>query len=64
MKHGFAVIAIPETGLFVKDGQLVTGHNTPMVANGDYALDDTTYGKDNGDVGIRGPGEAPHQSGV
>lgn len=33
MKHGFAVIAVPETGLFVKDGHLVTGHNTPMVVN-------------------------------
>lgn len=33
MKHGFAVIAIPETGLFVRDGRLVTGHGTPMVAN-------------------------------
>lgn len=33
MKHGFAVIAIPETGLFVRDGQLVTGHNTSMAVN-------------------------------
>lgn len=33
MRHGFAVMAVPETGLFVKDGRLETGHGTPMVVN-------------------------------
>ena len=28
---GFAVIAIPDTGLFVNDGEVVTGHGTEMV---------------------------------
>ena len=30
---GFAVLAIPETGLFVKDGKIVTGHGTEMEAD-------------------------------
>lgn len=28
--HGYVVLAIPDSGLFVKDGQLVTGHGTSM----------------------------------
>lgn len=30
LKSGYVVLAIPDSGLFVKDGQIVTGHETPM----------------------------------
>jgi hypothetical protein len=30
---GFLVVAIPETGLFVKNGKIVTGHGTMMEAD-------------------------------
>ena len=29
-KHGYAVIAVPESGLFVKGGRLETGAGNPM----------------------------------
>jgi hypothetical protein len=30
LKHGFAVLAIPDSGLFTKAGQIVTGHETEL----------------------------------
>ncbi len=30
LTHGYAVLAIPETGLFVRDGQIKSGHGTTM----------------------------------
>ena len=30
MKSGYVVIAVPESGLFVKDGRIVTGHETTL----------------------------------
>ena len=30
LKHGYAVLAIPDSGLFVKEGQIVTGHDTAL----------------------------------
>jgi hypothetical protein len=33
MPTAFAVLAIPETGIFVKDGRIVTGHGTEMEAD-------------------------------
>ena len=30
LKHGYVVIAIPDSGLFFKGGKLVTGHETEM----------------------------------
>ena len=30
LKHGYAVLAIPDSGLFVKDGRLVSGHETEL----------------------------------
>ena len=30
LKNGYAVMSIPDSGLFVKDGRLVTGHQTEM----------------------------------
>ena len=29
-RNGYAVLAIPDSGLFVKNGQIVTGHETEM----------------------------------
>ncbi|MGO8792906.1 MAG: hypothetical protein ACLQVL_36725 [Terriglobia bacterium] len=33
LKNGYVVMAIPDTGLFVKDGQLRTGHGTEPAFN-------------------------------
>jgi hypothetical protein len=30
LKHGYVVMAIPDSGLFLKDGRLVSGHQTDM----------------------------------
>jgi hypothetical protein len=30
IKNGFVVMAIPDSGLFVKDGKIVSGHETTM----------------------------------
>jgi hypothetical protein len=30
LKHAYAVIAVPESGLFVKDGEFISGHGTSM----------------------------------
>jgi hypothetical protein len=30
LKHGYAVLAIPDSGLFVKDGRIVSGHETDL----------------------------------
>lgn len=30
LKHGYVVVAIPDSGLFVKDGLIVSGHSTKM----------------------------------
>lgn len=32
-ERGYAVIAIPESGLFLKDGKLMSGHGTEVVVD-------------------------------
>jgi hypothetical protein len=33
LRNGYAVLAIPESGLFVKNGEIVTGHETALKFN-------------------------------
>ena len=38
LKHGYAVLAIPDSGLFVKDGRIVSGHETDLKFSAELML--------------------------